>query len=254
MRLRVMLFLPLLLPGSGLADTTLKYENEAMPERQMLIQAKDGDVLMGDENSKILVKKDRPEIIIVDHRTRSYMVMDEATVARMEQQMSSAQQQMNAMMQEQMKNMTEEQKAQLRQLMGSHMAPGAPKKPPKTSVKQLGQDTVAGVTCTKLMVLVNEKPSGDVCVATAGVLSVDTKDYEAMVSATDTMRKLVERMAGEIDNDAVSMNLRAMKGIPIRMRDLVDGEVSLLTARSSADLEASLFRVPNGYQRREMLQ
>ena len=122
------------------------------------------------------------------------------------------------------------------------------------SVEQLGEDTVAGVTCTKLMVLVNGKPSGDVCVARAGVLGVDTKDYTAMVNATDTIRKFMERMSGNSDNEAVSMNLRAMKGIPVRMRDLVDGDISTLRSRSSAQLEAAIFRVPGGYQKRDMLQ
>jgi hypothetical protein len=74
------------------------------------------------------------------------------------------------------------------------------------------------------------------------------------VSATDTVRKFMERMSGNNDSDAVTMNLRAMKGIPVRMRDLVDGDVSTLVARSSAELNAADFRVPDGYRKRDMLQ
>jgi len=75
-----------------------------------------------------------------------------------------------------------------------------------------------------------------------------------MVNATDAVRKIMERVTGKNDNDAISMNLRAMKGIPIRMRDLVDGDVSTLASRSSAELDAAIFRVPDGYRKRDILQ
>ncbi len=257
MYLRALLILPLLLPTLVQADATLQYASEARPDDKTIIQVKGGDVLMGDRNSKMLFKNGKQEIIIIDHQTKTYMVMDEETAKRLEQQMGAAQQQMSAAMQQmqkQMENLSEEQRAQVQQMMGSYVQPGATKIPLKTTVKQQGEDTVAGVTCTKLMVLVNDKPSGDVCVARAGVLGLETKDYTAMVNATDAVRKLMERVSGANDNDAVSMNLRAMKGIPVRMRDLVDGDVSTLVSRSSAELDAAIFRVPEGYRKRNILQ
>ncbi len=223
---RSLLILPLLLPALVQADATLQYASEARPDNKTIIQVKGGDVLMGDRNSKMLVKNGKPEIVIIDHQSKTYMVMDEETAKRLEQRMGAAQQQMSAAMQQmqkQMENMSEEQRAQVQQMMGSFMQPDAAKKPVKTTVKRQGEDTVAGVTCMKLMVLVNGKPSGDVCVARAGVLGLKTEDYDAMVNATDAVRKFMERVSGANDNDAVSMNLRAMKGIPVRMRDLVDG-------------------------------
>jgi hypothetical protein len=257
MNLRYFLLLPLLLPALGQADSTLKYKSETMPDSETIIQVKDGNVLMGDRNSKLLFKDGKPEIVIIDHQSRTYMVMDEKTAKRMEQQMGAAQQQMSAMMeqaQQQMENMSDEQKAQMQQMMGSYMQPGAERKPVKTTVQRQGEETVAGVTCTKLLVLVNGKPSGDVCVARAGVLGLDTEDYLSMVNATDAVRKIMERVSGANDNDAVSMNLRAMKGIPVRMRDLVDGDISTLVSRSSAELNADIFRVPDGYRKRDILQ
>ncbi len=254
---RSLLVLLLLLPALGQADTTLQYVSEARPDDATIIQVKDGDVLMGDRSSKMLFKDGKQEVVIIDHPSKTYMVMDEESVKRLEQQMGAAQQQMNAamaQMQKQMENMSEEQRAQMQQMMGQHMQSGVAKNPAKTTVKQQGEDTVAGVTCMKLMVLVDDKPSGDVCVARAGVLGVDTKDYMAMVSATDAVRKFMQRVSGKSDNEAVSMNLRAMKGIPVRMRDLVDGDISTLKSRSSAQLDAAIFRVPGGYQKRDMPQ
>ncbi len=86
------------------------------------------------------------------------------------------------------------------------------------------------------------------------MLGLDTEDYLSMVNATDAVRKIMERVSGATDNDAVSMNLRAMKGIPVRMRDLVDGDISTLVSRSSVELGADIFRVPDGYRKRDILQ
>ena len=257
MHARVLLILPLLLPALARADMTLKYANEALPDSETLIQVKGTKVLMGDRSSKMLFQDGKREITIIDHRSRTFMVMDEAAAKELEQRMGDAQQQMNAMMQQmeqQMQNMSEEQRAQMRQMMAGRMPPGAAREPVTTTVQQQGQDTVAGVTCTKLMVLVNGKPSGDVCVARAGVLGLETKDYNTLVSATETVRKLMERMSGQHNNEAVTMNLHAMKGIPVRMRDLIGGDVSTLVARSSAELSADEFRVPDGYRKRDVMQ
>lgn len=250
----LLILLPTLLPGLCLADTALNYTNKSHPDRAMSLKARNGDVRMGNQESWILVKKGETAIYVMDGRSMSYMVMDEKAAERVGAQVNSAQQQMNAMLEQQMKNMSEEEKAQLRKIMGDKMPGAAPKTPPKTTVKRLDEETVAGVTCLNIMVLVDGKPSGDACVATAGVLSVDPKDYEAMVHATDTMRKIMERVTGKIDNAAISMNLRAMKGIPIRMRDLVDGDETLLSSRSSAGLDPGIFEVPGNFQKRDMLQ
>lgn len=257
MFLRCLFTLALLVPGLCCADSTLTYGSDTHPGSETVIQVKDGDVLMGDRDSKMLFKDGNQEIVIIDHPSKTYMIMDEETAKRLERQMSSAQQQMSAVMQQmqkQMENMSEEQRAQMQQLMGNRMPSEMATTPAKTTVKQQGEDTVAGVTCMKLLVLVNDKPSGDVCVARAGVLGLQTKDYDSMVSATDAVRKIMARVTGKNDNDAVSMNLRAMKGIPVRMRDLVDGDISILKSRSSAELDSGTFLVPNGYQKRDMLQ
>lgn len=249
--------LALLMPGLCHADSTLTYGSDAGSGSETTIQVKDGDVLMGDRQSKLLFKKGKQEIVVIDHQSKTFMVIDEAMANQMEQQINAAQQQMSAAMQQmqkQMENMSEADRAKLQQLMGNRMPAGMAKAPVETTVKQKGEDTVAGVTCMKLLVLVNNKPSGEVCVARAGVLGLETKDYDSMVDATDTVRKIMERVTGKNDNDAVSMNLRAMKGIPVRMRDLMDGDISILTSRSSAELNAGLFRVPDGYQKRNVLQ
>lgn len=258
---RFLLFLSLLVPVLAQADMTLKYANEARPGEETIIQVKGRDVLMGDQSSKMLFQEGKQEVVIIDHESRTFMVMDEQTADRLGQQMGAAQPQMNATMQQmqeqmrqQMQNMSEAERAQMQQFMRSQMQPGMAKAPVKTTVREQGQDTIAGVTCTKLMVLVNDKPSGDVCVARAGVLGLETKDYNTLVGATDTVRKFMEQMSGNNDNDAVTMNLRAMKGIPVRMRDLVDGGTTTLMSRSSAELDSANFRVPDGYRKRDLMQ
>jgi hypothetical protein len=257
MSLRSLFVLPLLVPGLCQADSTLTYASETRPGSETIIQVKGEDVLMGDREAKMLFLGGRQEVIIIDYPSKTYMVIDEETVKRLEQQMSAARQQMSIVMEQmqaQMENMTEEQRAQMQRMMESQMSSGGTKTPVKTTVKKQGEDRVAGVSCTMLLILVNDKPSGKVCVAQAGALGLDTQDYHSMANATDTVRRFMEQVSGRNDNDTVSMNLRAMKGIPVRMSDLVDGDVSILASRSSAELDPGLFRVPEGYKKRDMLQ
>ena len=257
MSLRSLLILPFLVPGLCQADSTLTYASETHPGNETIIQVKGEDVLMGDRDSKMLFLGGKQEVVMIDHRSKAYMIIDEETVKRLEQQVSAAQQQMSAMMEQmqtQMQNMTEEQRAQMQQMMESYMRSGEAKTPVKTTVEKLGEDTVAGVTCTMLKILVNGKPSSKVCVARAGVMGLDTADYHSMANATDTVRRFMQQVSGRNDNDTVSMNLRAMKGIPVRMSDLVDGNISILESRSSAELDAGIFRVPDGYKKQDILQ
>ena len=257
MNLRPLFILPLLLPGLCQADATLKYGSRAIPDGEIIIQVKDGDVLIGSLRSRVLIKNGQRKVTFIDDDSKTYMVMDEEAAKRMEQQMGAARQQMSAVMQqmqEQMKDMDEQQRAQLEQMMGGSMPSGAARKPVVTTVREQGRDKVDGVSCIELLVLVDGKPTGDVCVAKAGALGVAAKDYDAMVRATDTMRELMERMSGKDDSDVISMNLRAMKGIPVRMRDRVDGEITTLKSRSSAELDAKIFRVRDDYRLRKMLQ
>lgn len=257
MSLRSLFILPFLVPGLCQADSTLTYASETNPGRETIIQVKGEDVIMGDRDAKMLFLGGRQEVVMIDHSSKTYMVIDEATVKRLEEQVSAARQQMAIVMEQmkaQMQNMTEEQRAQMQQMIESQMPAGAGKAPVKTSVKKQGEDNVAGVSCTVLLILINDSPSGKVCVAQAGALGLDTQDYHSMANATDTVRRFMEQVSGRNDNDTVSMNLRAMKGIPVRMSDLVDGDISILSSRSSADLDAALFRVPDGYRKREMLQ
>ena len=67
---RCFLILPLLLPALGLADTTLEYASEARPGSETIIQVKDGIVLMGDRDSKMLFNEGKQEIVIIDHQSR----------------------------------------------------------------------------------------------------------------------------------------------------------------------------------------
>ena len=132
MNLHPLFFLPLLLPGLCQADATLKYGSRAIPDGEIIIQVKDGDVLIGSLRSRVLINNGQRKVTFIDDDSKTYMVMDEETAKRMEQQMGAARQQMSAVMQqmqEQMKDMDEQQRAQLEQMMGGSMPSGAARKP-----------------------------------------------------------------------------------------------------------------------------
>lgn len=240
-------------PILALADSTLEYRNAADPGLVVTIQVSQGNVVMGDQSSKMLFRAGRKEIVIIDHPRRSYMVLDEATAERMNQQMGSMQQQMNAMMQQQMAQMTPEQRAQMQQLMQSGAMPGmAPPEPVETEIRRHGQAMVGGTKCENISLVTDGRVSGRMCVATAQAVGLDARDYDALLAATDAIKNMVNQMTAGI-RPPMPMNLRDMKGVPVKMEDLVHGDVTVLQKHSNDKIDGAAFQLPKGYQRREMM-
>ena len=256
---QILIVLSLALPALCLADATLKYQGNKDPSSVTSIQVKDGDVLMGDQQSKMLYKAGRNEIIIIDHPRRTYMVLDEEAAKRMEQQMSGMQQQMNVMMQQmqqQMAQMSDEEREQMKKLLGSGMMSGAKQPPVKTTIQRHGKSEVAGIDCEKVTLLSNGKPSSKICVAPPNAVHVDSRDYEALLAATDAVKSIVQRMTGRLSGDirSMSLNMRDMRGIPVLIHDLEHDYVSTLISHSDGKLDPSSFEIPKEYRRQQMVQ
>ena len=247
-------FLPLLLPAVCLADTTLDYDSSKNPDAEMSIHIKDGDVLMGGKSSKALYKAGSREIVVIDHTRQTFMVIDDAAAQKMNEQVTAMQDQMKAMMaqmQKQMANMTPEQRAMIEQTMKQQM-PAMAAKPASTTVEPKGNDSVGGIACRIIVVKTDNQPAHEACVASSKALGVSNADYQSMLAAMDAMQEIMRKLSGGIGTFPV--NVRDLDGIPVRMKNLGDGETSSLTGRSSATLDPDLFAIPSGYTQRPLMQ
>jgi hypothetical protein len=248
MSTRCLLTLFLSWPILCLADSTLEYQNDANPGNAMTIQISNGNVIMGDGSSKMLFRAGRNEIVIIDHPRRSYMVLDEATAKRAKTQMGDMQQQMA----QQMAQMTPEQRAQMAKMFQSGNMPGATTETARTEVQRHGQATIGRIDCEKISLLKKGRVSSRMCIASAGAVGMDSKDYDALLTATDAVKNLVSEITGGM-RSPMPMNLRAMNGIPVKMEDLEHGNVTLLKKHSNSNLDGTVFQIPKGYQQRQMM-
>lgn len=247
-------YLVAIFPAVCLADTTLDYNSSRSPEIDMSIQIKDGDVLMGGKGSKALYKAGSKEIVVIDYGHKTFMVIDEAAAQKMNEQVSAMQEQMKAMMaqmQKQMANMTAEQRAALEQTMKQRM-PGVASAPAKTTVDRMGQSSVSGIACEKIVIRSDNEPAHEACVASADSLGISAKDYQSMLAATDAMQEIMRKMSAGLG--AMPIKVRDFDGVPVQMKNLKNGDISSLTGRSSSSIDPGNFEIPDGYTQRQLIQ
>lgn len=253
---RLIVFCALTAPLLCAADFEATYTEQGDSSNTSRVRIKDGDVVMGDQRATLLYRSDTKDIVAIDHGQKTYLVFDEATAERMEQQMGDMQQQMAAAMQQlqsQMSQMSEEQRAMMERMLEQQGMGAQPSGAPRISVQPAGKARVGGMSCEKLRMSENGRPASEACVVPPGAVDMSGADYEALLTATDNMRSMVERMTGGF-TQLNGLDFRALDGVPVQVRDLDDGSVSTLTTHSNAELDSSMFRVPEGYRQKQMPQ
>lgn len=251
---RLFVFSTLMVPVLCSADFEATYRKQGDPSNTSSMSIRNGDVLMGDQQATLLYRAETRDIVAINHEAKSYFVFDEATTARLEQQMSEMQQRMASVMQQlesQTGQMSEEQRAMMQRMLEQQGMGAQAQGAPRMTVKAAGKGRVAGMSCQKYRVLENGRPATEACVVPPASVGMSTADYRALLTATDTMRGMVERMTGGFARLS-EMDFRALDGVPVQMRDLGDGSVSTLASHSDAKLAASAFRIPDGYRQREI--
>lgn len=253
---RVIVFCALAAPLLCAADFEATYRKQGDSGETSRVAVKNGDVVMGDHRATVLYRANTKDIVAIDHEKRTYLVFDEATARRMEQQMADMREQMADAMRQlesQMSQMSEEQRAMMQQMLKQQGMGAQPPGTPRMAVQRVGKARVGGMSCEKYRVTENGRPASEACVVPPGSVGMSAADYRALLTATDNMRNMVERMTGGF-TQMKGMDFRALEGVPVQVRDLDDGSVSVLATHSDAKLDASMFRVPEGYRQKQMAQ
>jgi hypothetical protein len=202
-------------------------------------------------DSTVLFKDDT--IYAISHKDKSYIAMDRASMKRMAEQLNPALQ----MLQERMKTMTPEQRTQVEKMLGTRIPGGdqAPQEIKRTS----RTDKLNGYSCTYVEVREAGVLTDELCVVPASAL----KGSAELMSAAKKMSLLLNDMMAGMDAPWLKQmaqkqlqNFEALGGIPVMSRHFVDGkarnETSLGTI-SSESLAASLFEIPAGYTKKDMM-
>ncbi len=203
-------------------------------------------------NESTLIFKD-DTIYAVSHKDKSYIVMDRASMKRMAEQINPAMQ----MLQERMKDMTPEQRAQMAKMLGGQL-PGEPEK--EQEIKRTSRnDKINGYSCTFVEVREQGVLTDELCVAPGNAI----KGSAELMASARKRAAVMEEMLTSVNmpwlkqmSQKQMQNFEALGGIPVLTRHFSGGKPqseTTLTNVVSENLAASLFEVPAGYTKKDML-
>lgn len=238
--------------GGVYLESTSTGESKATPKvahmwfdgGRMRSESGDGDVA---------IFKDRA-MYTLDPASKTYRVIDQATIERLSGGMAEARKKME----ERMASMTPEQRAMVEKMMGR--AGGAPGATGAAASKRVLKNTgrtekTAGISCTVWEATVDGRKEEELCAA---------KSFPGGDEVAKTFKEIGEMLKGFTDQmSQMSRNgatqpwrdMQTINGVPIIQRDFENGKVTSetrLTAARTQSVPGAQFEVPAGYTEKKL--
>ena len=193
----------------------------------------------------------------VNPSERSYIVIDRESMKSMAATLNPMLQQM----QERMKNMTPEQRAQMERMMGPEMAAAmGGGKPPAEQIRKTGKsDKIAGYNCSYAEVLRDGTVVREVCVTPLNALQGGQELAKASAQVGTLLEEVLKEVNAPMLRQMASQqldNYDKLGGVPVFARMFKDGKPTreaTLQSIATQTVPASLFEVPAGFTRKEMM-
>jgi hypothetical protein len=259
---------PLFCIGSVQADITLRFLDQ--PDGAVsTIMVKDGKVRIEDTESQgerniTIFDSATGKLLVLVEQERAYSEFTEQglreQVTQMQGMLQGVQKEMMGYMEEAMRDLSPEERSAMEQQMGRFGMGSTGKQPaelPKLTTRRTGRtQTVAGVRCEIHEGYLDQEKTHEACVASPADLRVSAADHRALVAMFDFMARMAE-LASEtmgMGDMGIGRDFAAefKDGIPVQLRDLETGGVSVLQDRSAERLGVELFKVPAGYTRMDL--
>ncbi len=194
------------------------------------------------------------EFLYVDHRKKSYIVMDEATLEEVSAQISDAMKQMEA----ELARMPPEQRAMVEQMMKGQMGgmmgqQDTPAAAPR--VEAVGSGKWQSHTCRQYAIFEGAEKTQELCAAKLDDIDGGDEVMEAFRDMAAYITKLTESMPMDV-NDGINPGelMDQIDGFPVHTTDYENGVVVRETSVDSItekDLEPGFFSAPEGYRRED---
>jgi len=194
------------------------------------------------------------EFLYVDHRDKSYIVMDEAMLDEVSTQISDAMKQMEA----ELASMPPEQRAMVEQMMKGRMQgmmgqQGAPSPGPR--VEAMGSGEWQSYSCQKYAVFEGPEKTQDLCAAELDEIDGADEIIDAFRNMAAYMTKMTESMPMRSKE---GMNpgelMEQIDGFPVHSVDYENGRVARetsLDAVTEQKLDEDMFAAPEGYRQQD---
>jgi Domain of unknown function (DUF4412) len=206
----------------------------------------------GGDDGAVAIFKNRT-MYTVEPKTKSYRVIDQATVGQIGERMASARKEMAS----RLANMPPEQRAMVEKMMGK-AGGGLIAQAPKRVLKNTGRaENVAGISCVIWEASVAGQKEEEICAAKSDALPGGDDVVKTLKEMGEMLKGFTESL-GQIAHSAASSPWRDMEtinGVPILQRDFENGKVTSetrLTAARKESVPGTQFEVPAGYTEKKI--
>jgi len=210
---------------------------------------------------EMIFRGDRREMVVVDHDSESYTVIDEEAIGQIAGQVNSAM----AQMQEALKNVPEDRRAMVEQMMKQRMpAENTLQREDASVLENTGErGKQAGYPCVRYVVLRDGHKVRELWVTDWDHIE-GGRDvvgaFEEMAAFFGELMEAIPNMGGqgsESLDETIYRYMEELDGFPVVTREFGDdgsleGESTLRSARRRT-LDPAAFEPPSGYKRRSML-
>ncbi len=209
---------------------------------------------------EMIFRGDRREMVVVDHDTRSYHLLDQQAIQSIAGQVSEAQR----MMQEALKNVPEDRRAMVEQMMKQRMPPGTevPGQRVKSELRKTGErGTKSGYPCVKYEVFLGDAKIRELWVTDWSNVEGGEDVVGTFEDMADFFREMMDSFPdfgqqGSMGDPAFE-HMRELGGFPVVTREFdeydgsLEAESTLRSARRQT-IDPDAFEPPSGYKRQEM--
>jgi hypothetical protein len=211
-----------------------------------------------DWNGDMIFHGENREMLIVDHEKKSYIVIDEAQMKKIADQVNQAM----ASVEQALAAVPEAQRAKMEKMMKGHMPDIGATREPSELTKTGETDTINGYPCVKFVVTRGGVKERELWITdwdnVAGGNEVADVFYEMGSFMNEMLDSLPKMAGGRSFGDATFEHLKEMNGFPVRTLEYgndgeLDGQATLVSSKK-ADLDRAVFDPPKNYKRNDLLK
>ncbi len=245
------------------ADSVLEFQlkkNRASSPTNQSVAIKDGQVIVkaagGNKEIDLLYSRAEEKVVIVDHRKKTVMSVDEQQVTRINQQAKEVQPLLQGVS-EQIAKLSHEQRQKWQELLGESVSldkmAQAAVPPEPIRMVLAGVTKVAGIRCQKMWAMQGTTPMAEVCLAEADALKLPADDNTTLRALLGFYEKLAAKSQKTARQFGLSLPILGSpnaEGIPIKMLDLSRDENGSLTLSriKTSTVAPELMQIPSGYK------
>lgn len=211
-------------------------------------------------NASVIFRSDKDEMITLDHKDKSYFIMDKESMNKLSQEMNSVMTQMD----EAMKDMTPEEKEMMKNMMKGRI-PNIIEHSEyiEPVLKSTGTDNINGYSCTRYEVYRGNEKTRQYCVTDWSNITGSEEIKVTMIKMSDFMEEFRKSFSSgtklfdssiEFERN-IFLQMSKLNGFPVQTIDYENGLVSAVSTFKSSNntsIDINSFDPPDNYKEQKM--